>query len=402
MMKGIQMTSPLRWGVFLCVAATLYTPVAFAQAPTAIPAQGYLTDSEGTPIDGSVQLTAALYPSQNSGETLYQVTQTVEVTEGYFTMYIGGAPPLDLSLFQEHGGIYVGITVGSEAEMTPRFRLGSIPYAAYAEYAGEAETVGGLAVTDLVYTAGTGISISGTNELSLDTSSLQTRISSACPAGQAIRAVSDTGDVTCEPVGDITGITAGAGLTGGGTDGAVSLAADTTYLQRRISGSCPAGQAIRAVSDTGAVTCESVGSGGGGGVIVENFNEGSTYYLTSSCATVDNAMVTINATGPGTVVVTGHAWAWIDHASGTTDLVILGVGTTATSCGASYNNAHHEIPSGVATTANIDVSLDTQQIFIVSGAGATTYYLNAYMSSGYAASTDSFWYSNINAVYYPD
>lgn len=56
--------------------------------------------------------------------------------------------------------------------------------------------------------------------------------------------------------GDIEGVSAGFGLTGGGNSGSVSLAVDSSQVQTRVSSSCPSGSAIRSITSTGGVNCE--------------------------------------------------------------------------------------------------------------------------------------------------
>jgi hypothetical protein len=54
--------------------------------------------------------------------------------------------------------------------------------------------------------------------------------------------------------GFVSSVTAGAGLTGGGT-GAVSLAVNTSTIQSRVTATCAVGSFIRAIASNGTVTC---------------------------------------------------------------------------------------------------------------------------------------------------
>jgi hypothetical protein len=82
----------------------------------------------------------------------------------------------------------------------------------------------------------------------------------SCAEGSSIRQIIEDGTVICETDdvgdGDITEVIAGTGLSGGGTSNAVTINANTTYLQRRVSSTCPTGQSIRVINQDGTVDCE--------------------------------------------------------------------------------------------------------------------------------------------------
>jgi len=80
---------------------------------------------------------------------------------------------------------------------------------------------------------------------------VQARVTGTCMAGSSIRAIAADGTVTCEADDDTT-YSAGSGLTLSGT----TFAVNTSTIQARVSGSCGAGHAIRAIAADGTVTCE--------------------------------------------------------------------------------------------------------------------------------------------------
>jgi len=91
-----------------------------------IPIQGRLTDASGNPVpDGNYSITASIYNVSSGGTALCSDVDTVSVSNGLFNMYIDNCTPAILNGQQ----LYLGIKVGTDAEMTPRRAIYPVPYA---------------------------------------------------------------------------------------------------------------------------------------------------------------------------------------------------------------------------------------------------------------------------------
>lgn len=116
--------------IYLIVASLfLFSVTAFAQVPRTISYQGILTDASGNLLpDGNTTLTVKLYPDAAGGSSIYSETQTVAVVKGRYNMIIGSVTPVpdNLSFSKAY---FLGVSVGADAELTPRTALTAAPYA---------------------------------------------------------------------------------------------------------------------------------------------------------------------------------------------------------------------------------------------------------------------------------
>ena len=121
---------PHRRICLLLVLLPLLGAMARAQGtvPATVAFQGRLTDQAGTDINGLVKIAFRVYGAATGGNALWTETHTaVSVNQGLFQVELGSITGFPAGLFGT-GARYVGLQVGTDAEMVPRVLLSSQVY----------------------------------------------------------------------------------------------------------------------------------------------------------------------------------------------------------------------------------------------------------------------------------
>jgi hypothetical protein len=133
---------------FWVVLLPVFTKNAYAAngVPRTINFQGrVVNNTTGINIaNGTVKMIFSLYNGASGGTALWTETQnSVPVTDGIFRAVLGGGgTPIPTSVNFNWDGLYLGVAVGTDSEMTPRIQLASVPFAF------NAQQVAGLTVQD--------------------------------------------------------------------------------------------------------------------------------------------------------------------------------------------------------------------------------------------------------------
>ena len=95
--------------------------------------QGRLADSSGVPLTSTYPMVFRLYNTASGGAPLWEeqwtASNSVAVSDGLFNVMLGSITPVPQNILSSNSSLWLGISVGTDSEMTPRVQLGSVPYA---------------------------------------------------------------------------------------------------------------------------------------------------------------------------------------------------------------------------------------------------------------------------------
>ncbi len=115
-------------GLFLLAASA-----AWAQAPARLGYQGRLLRADGTPESGVQTFIFALWDAPTGGTKLWEETQSLALTDGFYATFLGDVTTLPLTVLNGSER-YLQLTVAGNA-LAPRQRVASVAYALKAELA---------------------------------------------------------------------------------------------------------------------------------------------------------------------------------------------------------------------------------------------------------------------------
>jgi hypothetical protein len=112
--------------VYSLIFALALAPVASGEVPEIISYQGVLTDANGSPLNGSYDITVNIYDQALGATPLWGETHTgVSVSKGVFNVMLGKVNPFPVGL-DFSVPYWLGIAINGGSELAPRLEFASV------------------------------------------------------------------------------------------------------------------------------------------------------------------------------------------------------------------------------------------------------------------------------------
>jgi hypothetical protein len=118
----------IRTGIITTLLLVACVTGAWAALPQTINYQGYLKNTNGTPVSKQESVVFSLYTSAKGGSALWTEPRSVTPVDGVYSVQLGSVTAFPSNLFN-NDTLYLGIKVGADPEMTARQQLTMAPYA---------------------------------------------------------------------------------------------------------------------------------------------------------------------------------------------------------------------------------------------------------------------------------
>ncbi|MDP3703564.1 MAG: hypothetical protein Q8R78_04190 [Candidatus Omnitrophota bacterium] len=348
-----------------------------AGVPRIIHYQGKITEPDGTPLTGDHTVKLRLYDAATEGAQLWEEQHQLSFAaddNGVFSLTLGSLTPFSTEI-TFNDPLWLTIEVDGGGEFSPRLPLAAASYAINADQLDGQDSASFLQLdaSGLVPNAklSTSVSLLGSAiesaEVTDSTLSATDTTDTFLAAGSGVTVLKAAGSWTVSAsggaTGDITGVIAGAGLTGGGTSGDVTLAVDVGTGANQIV-QLDASAALPAVSGANLTSLNA--SNLTSGTVSDARLSASVSLLGSAIESAEVTDTTLTAADTADTFLTAGAGVIITKGAASWDIAAVGSGgdITAITAGAGL--------TGGGTSGDVTIALSTPVTLANGGTGAST------------------------------
>jgi hypothetical protein len=125
----------ISFSILLFLVSLFFGSKTFGQVSQKLDISAYVVDGSNKDLqNGEYEIKFAIYGSETGGQAVWQETQKIQIINGIMDASLGSVTPLPITLTFNDKQYYLGIAIGSDNEMTPRKKIGSVPNAVNSQF----------------------------------------------------------------------------------------------------------------------------------------------------------------------------------------------------------------------------------------------------------------------------